>query len=300
MKRSTITALIIAGICVLVGIALCTCALAVQGFRADGINTLKFDVTVNEVDESFDSLEINSIECDVNIIPSSDGSCRIESKDSNKIYTEVRVSNGTLEIVRKDVRSWYERIGIWFYGELNINVYLPDAMYEALNVDSASGDVDVPDFFTFSSADISTVSGDINAACTVNGDMNAECTSGDVDVKNGASGSMTVSSVSGSIKLSDISPSSLTVKTTSGEAELKNVLVSGRIELISVSGDIELDGADAVTLDIETTSGEVSGSLLSPKNYVTKTTSGSVRVPSSDSSAGECRIKTTSGDIYFK
>lgn len=300
MKKGTVTALIIAGVCIIAGIATCTCALAVQGFRADGINTLKFDVAVKEVDESFDSLEIKSLECDVNVLPSSDGICRVESKDSNKIYTEVYVSNGTLEIVRKDVRGWYERIGVWFYDELSINVYLPDAEYNVLSVDSASGDVKISDFFTFSSADISAVSGDINTACIVNGDMNAECTSGNVEIQNGANGSMTVSSVSGSIELSDIAPSSLTVKTTSGEAELKNVLVSGHVKLISVSGDIELDGVDADTLDIETTSGEVSGSLLSPKNYVTQTTSGSVRVPTSDSSAGECRIRTTSGDIYFE
>jgi DUF4097 and DUF4098 domain-containing protein YvlB len=61
-----------------------------------------------------------------------------------------------------------------------------------------------------------------------------------------------------------------------------------------------LDAVDAETLILKATSGDVEGTLLSAKKFVTDTTSGEIRVPKSDESAGICEIKTVSGDVQIR
>lgn len=60
---------------------------------------------------------------------------------------------------------------------------------------------------------------------------------------------------------------------------------------------VSLPSNEYQNLIIETVSGDVEASLLTPKNFITKTTSGKINVPSSDSTQGVCNVTTTNGDI---
>lgn len=86
--------------------------------------------------------------------------------------------------------------------------------------------------------------------------------------------------------------------TTSGDMDFAGT-VSGQLQIKSTSGEIELGHTSCGAVKLATTSGDVRGSLLSRKNFITHTTSGSVHVPAPNASAVVCEITTTSGDIWI-
>ena len=125
-------------------------------------------------------------------------------------------------------------------------------------------------------------------------------TSGNVRISGVKSAdTLRANSVSGNIELTDVVCTDLTAGTTSGEVSLMNTVAGKAMSLESTSGEIELDRCDAQSLWLKTISGGISGTLLSEKQFVTKTTSGSVNVPDC-SSGGRCEASTVSGNIEFK
>ena len=221
--------------------------------------------------------------------------------------------------------------------DLVITVYLPMQEYASLALESTSGDISVPAQFAFSQADISTTSGDINYCANTSGTLSLSSTSGDLTIHDltaeqlkaqSTSGSidlaeidaaklkaasisgdvdlsnvlvdtqMELDSTSGSIDLAGVIAAELKAVSTSGDIDLSNVLVATQMELDSTSGQITLDRCDAQTLQLHSMSGDIFGSLLTEKQFITNTTSGTVRVPTS-SGTDTCRASTTSGNITF-
>lgn len=316
MGKGVKRALILAGACAAAGLVLAFAAMAAIQFDVERLNTMKFETRTYEVQEPFQHIEICDVDCDVRLLPAGDGLCRVTCVESDKIVNMVEVKDGVLTITRQDNRRWYERMGIWWTGGADVTVYLPESEYRSIVLKTVSGDISVPEDFTFTTADVNTTSGEISFLARTSGGLNIKSTSGDITAGRADGGPVQAVTVSGDIRLSDTAAEELSVNTTSGEVklsrvtareleitttsgeiELNSVQVEGSARLESVSGDVELRDFDAADITIKTTSGEVGGNLLSSKNFVTSTTSGSVRVPSSDLSAGTCNVKTTSGNI---
>lgn len=319
MSKTAKKALIIAGACAAAGLILAFAAMAIIRFDVERLNTMKFETRTYEVRESFQHIEIRDVDCDVRLLPADDGQCRVTCVESDKIVNTVEVKDGVLTVTRQDNRRWYERMGIWWSGDADVTVYLPEREYQSIVLKTVSGEIDVPEDFTFTTADTATTSGDISFLARTTGGLTLKSTSGkitaggadggpvraftvsgDVRLSDTAAAELSVKTTSGEVKLSRVTARELEITTTSGEIELNSVRAEGDARLESVSGDVELRDFDAAGIAIKTTSGEVGGTLLSSKNFVTSTTSGSVRVPASDPSAGTCNIKTTSGDIKFE
>lgn len=130
--------------------------------------------------------------------------------------------------------------------------------------------------------------------------FNAESTSGDVIINNiSATECINASSVSGEIDLSNVKGKEIFANTISGGVMLTDTVASQKLKANSTSGEINLKRCDAKNIVLDTVSGEISGTLLSNKQFITETTSGTVNVPQSVSNE-ECRITTVSGDIYIK
>lgn len=319
MSKTAKRALIIAGACAAAGLILAFAAMALVGFDMEGLNTMKFETRTYEVRDSFQHIEIRDMDCDVRLLPADDGQCRVVCTESDQIINTVEVEDGVLTVTRRDNRKWYERMGIWWSGDADVTVYLPEREYESIVLKTVSGNISVPEDFAFATAQAVTTSGEISflartargltlqstsgeitAGGADGGPVRMTTTSGDVRLSNTAAEELSVKTTSGEIELSRVTAWALDVTTTSGEIALSCVQVEQGAQIEAVSGDVKLQDFDAADITIKTTSGEVGGNLLSPKNFVTSTTSGSVRVPASDPSAGTCHVKTTSGDIRLE
>lgn len=317
MRKAKKIALIIALACVAAGTAISLGALTAIGFDVSRLNTMKFENNTYQVEESFSNIRIEGAECDVRLLPSRSGACTVVCSEAKNIYHTVAVDSDTLKITRTDNRKWFECMGI-YWGEMSVTVYLPERVYGDLFIRSVSGDITVPDDFTFSRAEVHSTSGEIDYAAATDHRLTLKTTSGDLTVSGltagaldmcSTSGEVTIRSaeirgdlavetVSGEIELERVNVQTMSARSTSGEVELTGVIAAGRLEIETVSGEIGLEHSDAETLWIKSTSGDVSGSLLSEKRFTTHTTSGTVNVPNTPSpNAGTCEITTTSGNI---
>lgn len=302
MKTSKKIALIVAAGCILLGALLIVIGRPKGGFRQLEAPETKFEAKTHTIEVPFQRIDIHEIYADVRILPATDGQCKVICYDSAGLTHAVGVENDTLTIQSTDHRTWQGHIGIFWgnWEDITLTVYLPEQAYESLVLQTTSGNISVPDSFTFAEAELLTTSGDVAFSGTARETLLVKSTSGEIELKSAGGSAMNLTTTSGDIGLSNLTADELTIQSTSGEIELSAVQVSGEAALKTTSGDIELDNADAASLRIQTVSGEVEGTLLSGKNFITRTTSGDVRVPPSDSTAGACEVTTTSGDIRLR
>ena len=286
----TAAALIAAGLFITFG------ALAAMNFDFTKMNSIKnFETNTYNLEEPFTNITIKGAECDIRFFPSENDSCRIVCKENDKIFHTVSVENNTLTVIRTDNRKWYEHIGI-YWGNAELDVYLPQAEYKTLDIASVSGDIEIPDNFSFTEAQVHNTSGDIDFQAPVKNDLLIKTVSGKIYADGASAESLNIHSTSGKLHIKNITAGNLNAQSTSGSITLSKVLVSGDMHIKDVSGKVRLEDCDAGALSIKTVSGNVSGTLLTDKKFLTRTTSGDVDVPQS-SSGGKCEIQTTSGDI---
>lgn len=334
MSKAKKVAVIVAISCIAAGIAITTAVMAVVNFDFSRLSTTRYETVTHQVEEPFDHIDIQA-DCGVRLLPAEDGECKVVCAETEKITHTVRVENNALVVRRNDNRPWYQRIG-FDWGDASITVYLPERAYQDLTLNGGSGGITVPEGFGFHRANVSTASGAIHFAGTVENSLTAKTTSGALSVSNQAGGELIVQSTSGNITLTNSKVRALQANCTSGNIDLTsvtaeknisvvctsgnvkaegvtggtiagksqsgkihfaNVTVKGDMVLETTSGDIWLEESDASHLQIQSTSGNVNGTLLSEKIFIPRTTSGTIDVPDSAPSAGICEITTTSGDI---
>ena len=306
MSKWKRTTLIVAAACVAVGAVIVIGALAAAhgDWRKLNTSSAKYEQVTTEVSEAFTNLDISVISDDVRLLPAPDGACRVVAWDSEEVYHIVDVQDDTLRIrMNQDGHEW----SFWSidFGPTapdmgTLTLYLPESAYERVQIETVSGEIDMPSDFAVLSAALTTVSGTVRVSAAVEAGLTIQTTSGDARVQNITGGDVQISTTSGDVSLAGIRAERLELESTSGEIELRDAAASGEARIETVSGEIDLDGFDAETIRIETISGDVEGSIRTPKRYEVSTTSGDVRVPDSDPNGGLCEVHTTSGDVELQ
>ena len=301
MKKSKKILITVAVILIAVGMICGFCGIYSLGFNFNEISTSDFVTHTYTVEDDFTNIIIEDAESNINFYKSNDDKCRVLCDEREKVTHTVVNENNTLTVRVKDERNWFERINIGFFAaDMRVSVYLPKNKYDSLNVASMSGDIDVANEFTFDNAKVGSISGDVSVKADVKQELNISSTSGDVIINNiSATECINASSVSGEIDLSNVKGKEIFANTISGGVMLTDTVASQKLKANSTSGEIDLKRCDAKNIVLDTVSGEISGTLLSNKQFITETTSGTVNVPQSVSNE-ECRITTVSGDIYIE
>lgn len=301
MKKSKKILITVAVILIAVGMICGFCGIYSLGFNFNEISTSDFVTHTYTVEDDFTNIIIEDAASNINFYKSNDDKCRVLCDEREKVTHTVVNENNTLTVRVKDERNWFERINIGFFAaDMRVSVYLPKNKYDSLNVASMSGDIDVANEFTFDNAKVGSISGDVSVKADVKQELNISSTSGDVIINNiSATECINASSVSGEIDLSNVKGKEIFANTISGGVMLTDTVASQKLKANSTSGEIDLKRCDAKNIVLDTVSGEISGTLLSNKQFITETTSGTVNVPQSVSNE-ECRITTVSGDIYIE
>lgn len=277
MKKSKKVAIIAAIVMLIVGSLISIGALVSLNFDFLKLNSGDFVTNTYTIDDDFSNIFVNGDVCDIRFVPAENNVCKVICNENDNIFYSVNVEENTLKITKYDESKWYEHIGIYFGSSADLTVYLPQKDYESLKIENASGNVNIDESFSFGSADITSVSGDIDFSANVTGQMN-------------------IFSVSGNINISGINCENVKVNTTSGDICLSDLIANDGIACESISGEINLNSCDGENLNIKTTSGDVKCSLLSEKTFITDTVSGDINVPNSNSEE-KCQISTVSGNI---
>ena len=320
MRAAKRKAIVIAAVCMVAGLLISFMALAAMDFQFFEMGTMASVTNAYEVANVFTNIQVRGAECDVRLLPSEDGTCRVLCHETDRITHTVTVENGTLMIERTDNRKWYEHIGLtWSYwGPIEVIICLPEGAYGDLYVRTASGTVEIPGDFAFAQAEVDGISGDVSLMAAVEGELRLKTVSGDIQVSGSSPETLTVKStsgkitadsvavgtafacetVSGSQNISRLTCQNATVYSTSGSVAASDLIASESIHMEAVSGSLKLLRSDAKTLWIKTVSGDVTGTLCTEKVFVTHTTSGNVSVPDT-AAGGTCEVRTVSGSITF-
>ena len=318
MKKGTKIWLIVATVLVLAGAVLFVLALQMARFDFAKLSGAEYSTNTHTVTEEFDGIWIDTDTADVKLLPSEDGTVRVETTDREKLYHSVEVKDGVLNVRLEDERKWYDHIRFFGISKKQVTVYLPSGEYKALTVTLSTGDVDVPAEFSFEAVKITGSTGDVSCRASASNSLTVEVSTGAIRVENVTVGTMSLTTSTGRITVSsvdckgDVSIKVTTGRTTveevncqrfisrgdTGKLLMKQVIAVENFSIERDTGDVTLDRCDAAEITVKTSTGDVTGTLLSDKIFFPESDAGRIDVPRS-MVGGKCEITTDTGDIRF-
>lgn len=315
MKQSSGNWLTVAGFLVVVGMLIFIGVMSVKNWNFSGLWNAGYKTETYVINDEFRNISIDTDTEAIVFLPSDDGKCRAEVYENSKVKHTVQVKDGTLFIGRDDTRKWYERV-TFFGASPKITLYLPESEYAVLTVKEATGDVSLPGDFTFESIDISLSTGDVSCSASSTGLIRIKTSTGDIvmekitageldltvttgkaDVRSAViDGDLGISVSTGKTVLTDVSCGSLNTDGSTGDVSMENVIAADTMTIQRSTGKVKFEKCDAAELLIKTDTGSVTGSLLSEKIFIARSSSGSIHVPET-TTGGKCSVTTTTGDI---
>lgn len=240
----------------IIGAVLSVGALAVNGFRFDGLEGVSYEVVTYVPEGEFDRLDVSAVDAEIHIQPSQDGICRVVCDEREDAQYSVEVQNGVLTVYCED--NWRAGIHIKLKTPL-LMIELPEKEYAELKVHSVSGDIDLwrlridalaidatsgevgLEKLTLGSLDVETVSGDVDLKDSVaTGDVRIDTTSGEVGFENADAANFYITSVSGDVEGSLCSGKRFDVQTVSGDVKVPKGESGGAFKANTISGDVEI------------------------------------------------------------
>ena len=321
MRKTSKAWLIVGLLLILVGGLLFVGELALHRWDLGAFGTTKLETGTAEIAESFRSISITSDTEDIRLLPGSDGACRVDYAIPEHRKLSASVQGGTLSIEVTDQRKWSDNIPFSFgvNEKARITVYLPERDYEVLSIEEDTGDIVLPGDFSFESIRISTDTGDVDCRASSSGLLSIDTDTGDTRLEGLSAGTLSLSTDTGRIELrsvscaedlgvtvqtgktvlNDVTCGSFTSRGDTGDLRLEQVLVDGLLSAERSTGDVRLEDCDAEELLISTDTGDVSGTLLTEKVFLVRSSTGKIRVPETVS-GGKCKITTVTGDISIE
>ncbi len=298
MKKATKIWLIAATAFIVVGVLIFIVALATANFDFTKLSTKEFETMTYEFNQDFDNISVNVETATVIFASADDGVCKVECVEERKVKHSVKIQDGTLTISAVDNRKWYDYIGITFKTP-KVTVYLPKDVYTSLSVKTATGNIDVPDKFKLETLAITGTTSNIACYANVSKSIELKTTTGNITLGSAQTETVSLSATTGKVTVKGVACKNLTAKCSTGHIELKNVIAQEHIKVENTTGGVNFEACDAADITVKTSTGNVRGTLLSEKIFVTDTSTGRVRVPSS-ASGGRCEITTSTGNIEIE
>ena len=323
MKRSTKLWLLAAAALVALGMLAFVCVMTLNhwDFAALGSPVVNELVTRTvPIGEDFRDISVSSDTADISFLPSADGKCSVVFCVPSDAQASAAVRSGTLCIEVTDAEgSWLDRFSLFTAGSSSIAVYLPKAEYAALTVDEHTGEITLPEDFSFESVRIAASTGDVSCCASASGSVQIETDTGMIDVENVSVGALALSVTTGRVELhgvdcagdlgltvttgkallADVACKSFASAGSTGDITMENVTVEALLSIERSTGDVRFARCDAGELSVTTDTGDVTGTLHTEKLFLTKSDTGRIEVPET-TSGGTCRITTGTGNIQLR
>ena len=178
-------------------------------------------------------------------------------------------------------------------------VHLDGVSAESIDVSVSTGDVTLSSVRTETYVHLRASTGDVKIEDLICESLVSEADTGDIEIK-GASvtARLFVERSTGDVSVESASAGEMALTADTGRISLQSCEAK-TLTATTSTGDITLSRSDAQTITIEADTGDVRGTLLSDKIFITKTSTGRVRVPDA-TAGGVCRVTTSTGDIEFE
>ena len=246
MKKRFIVAAVIL---VAVGIVIFGSAFIASGFVFSKPDIAQCETNTYTLSDNVETIEIQTDEANITFKPSEDGKVRVDCVEQEKVRHEVSVENGTLKIIAVDKRAWYDHLTLLSFTSQSTTVYLPSEHYQALTISTNTGDVSIPELFSFGGAEITASTGDV--------DFNAS-----------SDGNLKINTGTGHIHIRGISAGALDLFVSTGHVDVRSVVCAGAVEIAVSTGKATLTDVSCQSVRSAGSTGDVTGTLLSPKVFI--------------------------------
>lgn len=318
MRRAGKIWLVAAAALVALGGILFTGAMFANDWDFNKLSTTTYTTNTYEVDDDFTSISIDVETTRIEFAPADDGRCRVVCFEDEKVRHAASVRNGTLVIDTVDTRKWYEYISFTLK-QPKMTVYLPQNAYDSLRIETDTGDITIPKDFTFRTLQIEGDTADVDCFASASQSIAIRLSTGNIHLEQIAAQSLELTTDTGRIRvgtadvgahiriktdtgrveLTDVACHDLYAESDTGDITLKNVIAAGNCTVESDTGDITFDRSDAAALSVKTDTGDITGTLLSDKIFLTRTSTGRISVPKTVT-GGRCELQTSTGDIRIE
>lgn len=316
MSNGTKAALILGTVLVLIGIIGFCVAMTVNRWDFKRLNTVKYETNTYVVNDDFQDIVITSETEDISFVLSGDGTCSVICVEPDKAQHKVSVKDNALSIALEDSRNWTDNLFSFSSEVPKITVCLPKNRYGSLHIKESTGDIELPEDFSFESIDVTASTGDVKCNASASEDLQISLSTGDirmnrVSAKNLAltvsTGHVDVTSAvcsglfelkvsTGKTELTDIRCRSFSTEGDTGRITINGLIAEDNISLVRTTGDVKFEKCDASEIYIKTDTGDIKGTLLSEKIFFAESDTGSIKVPKTIT-GGRCEITTDTGDI---
>ena len=318
MKKTAAKWLVAAACLILIGLLLFGYALAKSNWDFSALGTEKMKTEEIVIDDFFHSLSIRSNTENIEVLSAEDGKCRVVFYEPEKYQCSAAVLDKMLDIEVKEPQNWLERFTLFNFSSPKITLYLPKSEYSMFAVKERTGDISIPENFTFERMQISTGTGDVSCSASAKEWMQIKTTTGDIRLEGLSAGKIELSATTGKVELrnvrceQDLSVSVGTGKTkvtnvfcgsfssegSTGDISLEQVFImTGSMRIRRSTGDVTLSAVQAKEIVIETTTGDVTAALSSQMIVSASSKTGHIEVPKTNAGNWHCSITTTTGDI---
>lgn len=317
MKKPMKKPLLIALLLCLAGLIIWFVSLVAVGFDITKISTVDHETNTYEINGEFERIAIDTKTADIRFALT-EGECKLVCHEEARVKHTATVVGDTLMIWAEDTREWYDHVGMSFE-DAELTLYLPEAQFQKLEIESDTGDVELSEDFRFRWATVKTDTGKIAWKAPVTERLTIESDTGEVCVEADAFGELHIDTSTGDITVTSVKnqdTASIITITDTGETLIENIRCqvcsaesdTGKIQLKNViaditgyfasdTGDVTLENVDALkNFYIKTDTGDVTGTLLSEKTFLTETDTGRINVPKTTGDV-ECHITTNTGNI---
>ena len=276
MRKVKILIVILGVLLLLIGGGLLTVSIVKADSPKDELKSRTVEIT-----DSFVGITVDVTEANVEIKKATDGVCKVEFKETEKVQYDAKVSFGKLMITENDTRAWYEKYFFRFsYFNMVATIYVPSDNIGEIDLKSQTGSIVISDAFNYNTVKMSS-------------------TTGRVELDNArVIGDITLSSTTGSVTVKDSTSKNIKVNTSTGGIRLNNYIAENSMKLETATGGVSFDSCDAKDINVKTSTGGVHGVLLTSKKFSCTSSTGGIHVPESDSNAeGTCVVSTSTGGI---
>ena len=301
MRESTKSWLLASAALIVLGGVTFTATACAIGWDFSKFSTVTLETNTYSIGEDFNNISMDVHTANVALLPSENGECKVVCYEDVNLMHSISVENGTLTIQENDKRAWYDYLNVGAGDSPTVTVYLPKAEYADLAIDISTGDISIPNNFTFNSVDILGRTGDVTCSTAVSTALSIKLSTGDITLSETTADSasltvstgditmnsvmiantLTIKSTTGAVSMNNISCKNFTRKSDSGDLEMKNVLITEKMHIEQSTGDVEFDHCEAAEIYIKTSTGDIEGSFLTVKVFPSET----------------CNIITSTGDI---
>ncbi|MFT4413986.1 DUF4097 family beta strand repeat-containing protein [Fredinandcohnia humi] len=239
---------------------------AIITINTSGAEAFTFSsVDVNEIQEieakNITKVKVDSDQVDVNILPTNGEKIEVEfsgkvGKKSKKLYKlDIEEDGDTVEI-RMEKKNKFQFM-MFNFTRVSLNIEVPQKLYDSLQINTASGDINVDEIEAKEVA-IESQSGDMEVVNVVSeGSLLLKTSSGDVIANDNQGKVVEIKTSSGDIEERDSEAKEISLYSSSGDIET-NYQITSTLNINTASGDIEVD-TEEITGDLllESSSGDV-------------------------------------------